>query len=87
MTVCVNICLLHRMVEQISVNSALETFGEQYKIPPELCHVIHTPMSNLTGQPLQTMLLDTRLWDFNEQLIENVNKALRRAGLVRRVTD
>ncbi|XP_035530248.1 uncharacterized protein LOC118337373 [Morone saxatilis] len=72
-----------RMVEQTSVHLVLEKFGEEFKIPPELCHIIHAPLSTPTIQPLEKIQLDTRLWDFNDKLIPNVNNVLRRAGLLR----
>ncbi len=73
------------MVEQTSVHLVLETFGEQYKIPPELCHIIHCPLSTPSVQPLEKIQLDTRLWDFKDELILKVNNMLMRAGLLRSV--
>ncbi|XP_070834680.1 beta-1,4-galactosyltransferase galt-1-like [Chaetodon trifascialis] len=71
------------MVEQTSVHLVLEKFGEQFKIPPELCHIIHSPLSTPMVQPLERIQVDTRLWDFRHKLIPNVNNVLRRAGLLR----
>ncbi|XP_040916793.1 glycosyltransferase family 92 protein F13G3.3-like isoform X1 [Toxotes jaculatrix] len=71
-----------RMVEQTSVHLVLKMFGEQFKIPPELCHIVHAPLSTPTVQPLEKIHVDTRLWDFKDELIPNVNNVLRRAGLL-----
>uniref|UniRef100_UPI0037E73847 beta-1,4-galactosyltransferase galt-1-like n=1 Tax=Semicossyphus pulcher TaxID=241346 RepID=UPI0037E73847 len=71
-----------RMVEQTSVHSVLGKFGEQIKITPELCHVIHSPLGNHSVPPLEKIHVDTRLWDFNDKLIPNVNTMLRKAGLL-----
>ncbi|XP_071354851.1 beta-1,4-galactosyltransferase galt-1-like [Trachinotus anak] len=71
-----------RMVEQTSVHLVLKKFGEEFKIPPELCHIIHCPLSTPSVQPVEKIHVDTRLWDFKDQLIPNVNKVLKRAGLL-----
>ena len=70
------------MVEQTSVYSVTQSFGEEFLIPPELCRVIHSTMSNTKIEPLEKIRLDTRLWDFSDELIPNVNNALRRVGLL-----
>ncbi|XP_070776832.1 beta-1,4-galactosyltransferase galt-1-like [Enoplosus armatus] len=72
-----------RMVEQTSVHLVLKKFGEQLKIPAELCHIIHSPLSTPSVQPLEKIHVDTRLWDFKYKLTPNVNNVLRRAGLLR----
>ncbi|KAG7225892.1 hypothetical protein INR49_014320 [Caranx melampygus] len=71
-----------RMVMQTSVHLVLKKFGEQFKIPPELCHIIHSPLSTPTVQPPEKIQVDTRLWDFKDELIPKVNNVLRRAGLL-----
>ncbi|XP_034530711.1 uncharacterized protein LOC117806116 isoform X2 [Notolabrus celidotus] len=70
-----------RMVAQTSVHSVLKKVGEQFKIPPQLCHVIHFPLDTPHVQPPGLISMDMRLWDFNKKLIPNVNKVLRKVGL------
>lgn len=70
------------MVEQTSVHSVLKKFGEEFKIPPELCHIIHSPLSRPTVQPPEKIQVDIRLWDFKDELIPEVNNVLKRAGLL-----
>ncbi|CAG10330.1 unnamed protein product [Tetraodon nigroviridis] len=68
-----------RMVEQTSVHEPLKHFGEQVKVPPNVAHLIHTRVGLREGTQLTE---DTRLWNFSEELIAGVDKALRRAGLL-----
>ncbi|KAG8013250.1 Beta-1 [Nibea albiflora] len=72
-----------RMVVQTSVHYITETKAEQFLIPHELGHLIHCPVSTPYVKPLKDIQVDTRLWDFNDKLIPNVNQVLRRLGLLR----
>ena len=74
--------VLHRMIEQTSVHSVLKTFGEQFKIPPELCHIVHSPMSTPSVQPVEKIHVDSKLWEFKDKMIPKANNMLRRAGLL-----
>ncbi|XP_074548317.1 uncharacterized protein LOC141806608 [Halichoeres trimaculatus] len=70
-----------RMVAQTSVHEVLKKSGEQFKIPPELCHVIHSPPDAPKVEPPGFKHEDTRLWDFKKKLVPNVDKALKKVGL------
>uniref|UniRef100_A0A3P8UYA6 Glycosyltransferase family 92 protein n=1 Tax=Cynoglossus semilaevis TaxID=244447 RepID=A0A3P8UYA6_CYNSE len=71
-----------RMVEQTSVHSVLKTFGQVYKVPHDVCRLIHTRVALRVELTLEQLNVDKRLWDFHEKLIPNVDKVLRRAGLL-----
>ncbi|XP_045919252.1 uncharacterized protein LOC123979390 [Micropterus dolomieu] len=71
-----------RMVEQTSVHDVLKMFGDKFKVPPDVCRIIHSPISTPTQRPLEQLHVDTRLWDFKEELLPSVSKVLRRAGLL-----
>lgn len=76
------LCVRRRMVEQTSVHEVLKNFGEHYKVPLEVCRIIHVRVA-LRGQlKLEELNEDKRLWDFSEKLISNVDRGLRRAGLL-----
>lgn len=78
----ISVVMDRRMVEQTSVHEVLKTYGKQVRVPPDVCHIIHTRVAlrgELTEEELKE---DKRLWDFSERLIPNVDKALRRAGLL-----
>lgn len=70
------------MVEQTSVHSVLKTFGQVYKVPHDVCRLIHTRVALRRELTLEQLNVDKRLWDFHEKLIPNVDKVLRRAGLL-----
>uniref|UniRef100_A0A3B5B487 Glycosyltransferase family 92 protein n=1 Tax=Stegastes partitus TaxID=144197 RepID=A0A3B5B487_9TELE len=72
-----------RMVEQTSVHEVLKHFGERYKVPLEVCRIIHVRVALRGPLPLEQLHEDKRLWDFHEKLIPNVDGALQRAGLLR----
>uniref|UniRef100_A0A3Q3W4Z5 Glycosyltransferase family 92 protein n=1 Tax=Mola mola TaxID=94237 RepID=A0A3Q3W4Z5_MOLML len=74
--------LLIRMVEQTSVHEVLKNFGERYKVPPDICRIIHIRIALQGSLTLEQLKVDKRLWDFSEKLIPNVDKGLKRAGLL-----
>ncbi|XP_076013558.1 uncharacterized protein LOC143006118 [Genypterus blacodes] len=71
-----------RMVQQISVHEPLEIFGGQFKVPPDLCWMIHTRGAWRSELKLEELHVDTKLWNFTGKLIPNVDKVLRRTGLL-----
>ncbi|XP_040915875.1 uncharacterized protein LOC121196806 [Toxotes jaculatrix] len=72
-----------RMVEQTSVHEVIKHFGQGYKVPPDICRIIHVRVP-LQGSLTQEQLnKDKRLWDYHEKLIPNVDKVLKRVGLLK----
>ncbi|KAM3870962.1 uncharacterized protein ACN63O_004193 [Diretmus argenteus] len=71
-----------RAVEQTSVHSVLRSFGEVFKVPPSMCRIIHVRVALQGGLTLEQLNVDSRLWDFHEKLIPNVDKVLKRVGLL-----
>uniref|UniRef100_UPI0037E80E5E glycosyltransferase family 92 protein F13G3.3-like isoform X2 n=1 Tax=Semicossyphus pulcher TaxID=241346 RepID=UPI0037E80E5E len=71
-----------RSVEQVSVHEVLKNFGPRYKVPPNLSRIIHVRVPLRGKLKFEELNEDKRLWDFQEKLIPNVDKALRRAGLL-----
>uniref|UniRef100_A0A3P9HWW8 Glycosyltransferase family 92 protein n=1 Tax=Oryzias latipes TaxID=8090 RepID=A0A3P9HWW8_ORYLA len=76
-----------RLVEQTSVHEVLTKFGQRFKVPMEVCRIIHIRVALRGSLKLEQLHEDKRLWDFQEKLILNVDKALRRAGLLREEED
>lgn len=68
------------MVEQTSIHEVLKIFGERYRVAPDVCRIIHV-RSALRGEKAK-LTTDKRLWDFSEKMIPNVDKRLKRAGLL-----
>ncbi|XP_076013564.1 glycosyltransferase family 92 protein F13G3.3-like [Genypterus blacodes] len=71
-----------RAVEQISVHEPLKIFGGQFKVAPDLCRMIHTREALRSELKLEELHVDTKLWNFTGKLIPNVDKVLRRTGLL-----
>lgn len=77
------LCVRRRMLEQTSVHEVLKYFGERYNVPLEVCRIIHVRAALQGHLKVPDLNVDKRLWDFSEKLISNVNRGLRRAGLLR----
>lgn len=71
-----------RTVVQTSVHSVLQSFEEQMKVPPEVLRIIHVRAPVQDYLTLHQLHQDTRLWDFQRELVPNVDRALRRAGFL-----
>ncbi|XP_042356686.1 uncharacterized protein LOC121953587 [Plectropomus leopardus] len=71
-----------RLVERTSVHEVLRSYGQQFKVPLEVCRIIQVRESLRGSLTLDELHEDKRLWDFQEKLIPNVDRVLRRAGLL-----
>ncbi|KAK2810257.1 hypothetical protein Q5P01_000422 [Channa striata] len=71
-----------KMVEQTSVHEGLKYFGESYKVPLDVCRIIHVRTALRESLSLEQLNVDKRLWDFQEKLISKTDEALKRAGLL-----
>ncbi|KAM8914860.1 uncharacterized protein AB9W97_011722 isoform 2-T3 [Spinachia spinachia] len=71
-----------RLVEWTSVHEVLKTYGQQFKVPMDVCRIIHVRHPLRGSLTLEQLNEDQRLWDFEEKLIPSVDKALRRARLL-----
>ncbi|CAK6966975.1 uncharacterized protein LOC128375272 isoform X1 [Scomber scombrus] len=71
-----------RLVEQTSVHDVLKNFGQRYKVPQQVCRIIHVRVALQGSLKLEQLHEDKRLWDFHKKLIPNVDKALKRVGLL-----
>ncbi|KAF7201526.1 uncharacterized protein [Nothobranchius furzeri] len=71
-----------RMVEQTSVHEALKYFGKTYRVPLEVCRLIHVRVALRRSLTLEQLNVDKRLWDFQEKLISNVDRVLGKLGFL-----
>ncbi|KAL2092662.1 hypothetical protein ACEWY4_012460 [Coilia grayii] len=71
-----------RRVEQTSVHSMLKHSGPIINVPFDVCHIIHvrTPLQGFL--PKDQLYEDKKLWEFEEKLIPNINRALHESGLL-----
>lgn len=77
-----NVSVFHRLVEQVSVHEVLKNFGQLYKVPQQVCRIIHVRVALQGSLKLEQLHEDKRLWDFQEKLIPNVDKALKQVGML-----
>ncbi|KAL0963769.1 hypothetical protein UPYG_G00313300 [Umbra pygmaea] len=73
-----------RGVEQTSVHSVLRNFGQTVKVPPEVCHIVHVRVPLRKGLTKEELHEDKRVWNYEKELVSNVDGALERAGLLMR---
>ncbi|XP_055361846.1 glycosyltransferase family 92 protein F13G3.3-like isoform X2 [Betta splendens] len=71
-----------RMVEETSIHEMRKNFGERFKVPPEVCRIIHVRVPLQGSLTLEQLKVDKRLWDFHERMIPNVDNVLRKVGLL-----
>uniref|UniRef100_A0A087X4I1 Glycosyltransferase family 92 protein n=2 Tax=Poecilia formosa TaxID=48698 RepID=A0A087X4I1_POEFO len=71
-----------RMVEQTSVHEVLQFFGQQYKVPLDVCRIVHVRVALRKLLKLEELNVDKRLWDFQEKLIPHVDKVLENLGFL-----
>ncbi|KAG9270288.1 hypothetical protein AMEX_G15221 [Astyanax mexicanus] len=69
-----------RYVLQTSVHSTLKSLGEVYRVPFNVCHIIHVRVALQGRLSKEQLLVDSRVWDFEDQLVPNVDRALQSAG-------
>ncbi|KAL4601532.1 hypothetical protein GN956_G25831 [Arapaima gigas] len=70
-----------REVIQTSVYSVLKNYGGTLNVPPDVCRIINIrePLQgNLTKEQL---IADTKLWDYEKELLPNVDRALKNSGI------
>ncbi|XP_072537115.1 uncharacterized protein [Salminus brasiliensis] len=72
-----------RYVLQTSVHSTLNHLGEIYRVPFKVCHIVHVRVPLQKHLSKEQLHIDTRVWDFQKELVPNVDKALHSAGLIK----
>ncbi|XP_051982297.1 LOW QUALITY PROTEIN: beta-1,4-galactosyltransferase galt-1-like [Xyrauchen texanus] len=71
-----------RKVEQTSVHVPLKSIGGDYRVPFHVCRIIHVRVP-LQGHLTKELTLDTRVWDFEQELVPNVDQTLKLSGVLR----
>ncbi|CAL8284285.1 unnamed protein product [Lota lota] len=72
-----------RSLEQTSVHGVLKSLREEYKVPPDVCRIVHVRVPLQGHLTLDQLHVDKRLWDFSEKLIPRVDQALKRVGMLK----
>ncbi len=72
-----------RKVQQTSVHSSLKNFGGSFHVPFNVCRIVHVRVP-LQGRLTKEQLFeDKRVWDFEQELIQNVDQTLNRSGFLK----
>ncbi|XP_064210445.1 glycosyltransferase family 92 protein F13G3.3-like [Anguilla rostrata] len=71
-----------RQVVQTSVHSVLKNYGQTFRVPPDVCRIVHVRVplqSNLTKEQL---FVDKKLWEFEKPLLPNVDNVFKKTGFL-----
>ncbi|XP_056319243.1 beta-1,4-galactosyltransferase galt-1-like [Danio aesculapii] len=72
-----------RKVEQTSVHSSLKNFGGSYHVPFDVCRIVHVRVPLQGHLTKEELFVDKRVWDFEKDLIPNVDRTLKLSGLLK----
>ncbi|XP_035390970.1 uncharacterized protein LOC118242736 [Electrophorus electricus] len=75
-----------RSVIQTSVHSTLQQYGDVYYVPFDVSHIVHVRVPLQGHLTKEQLAVDTRVWDFEQELISNVDKTLQASDLLK-ITD
>ncbi|XP_063050922.1 uncharacterized protein LOC134445785 [Engraulis encrasicolus] len=71
-----------RRVEQTSVHTPLKHFGPFVYVPFNVSHIIHVRSPLQRKLSKEQLIKDDKLWEFEQELIPNVNRVLKESGLL-----
>ncbi|XP_051949822.1 uncharacterized protein LOC127620655 [Xyrauchen texanus] len=72
-----------RKVEQTSVHVPLKSIGGNYRVPFHVCRIVHVRVPLQGHLTKEELTVDTRVWDFGQEMIQNVDQTLKHSGLLR----
>lgn len=64
------------------MHEVLKNSGPWFKVPPDVCRLIHVRVALRGSLKLEELNVDKRLWTFSAKLIPNVDKQLKKVGLL-----
>ncbi|XP_062855598.1 uncharacterized protein LOC134318535 [Trichomycterus rosablanca] len=71
-----------RNMFQTSVHSSLNHIGGECSVPNDVCRIVHVRTPLQASLPKEKLFVDTRVWDFEKDLVPNVTFALKSSGLL-----
>lgn len=71
-----------RNMMQTSVHTSLQITGQVYRVPFDVCRIIHVRIPLQGSLTKEQLFVDSRVWDFEQELVPNVDKALQLSGLL-----
>ncbi|XP_028646890.1 LOW QUALITY PROTEIN: uncharacterized protein LOC114642072 [Erpetoichthys calabaricus] len=72
-----------RKVEQTSVHSVLKRFGNEYRVPFDVCRIVHVRVPLQGHLSKEELIVDTKLWEYHKELVPRVNKVIGESGILR----
>ncbi|XP_067270771.1 uncharacterized protein [Pseudorasbora parva] len=72
-----------RKVQQTSVHSTLKDIGGVYHVPFDVCRIVHVRVPLQGHLTKDKLFVDKRVWDFEQDLIRNVDQTLHFSGLLK----
>lgn len=70
-----------RKVVQTSVHSTLKQYGEIFTVPFDVCRIVHVRVPLQGALTKDKLFVDKKLWDFEKELVPNIDMALQKCGL------
>ncbi|XP_062855593.1 beta-1,4-galactosyltransferase galt-1-like isoform X2 [Trichomycterus rosablanca] len=71
-----------RKVFQTSVHASLNYTGDMYEVPFNVSRSVHVRRPEQANLTRDEFLMDTRVWDFERELVPNVDRVLLSSGLL-----
>ncbi|XP_056093465.1 glycosyltransferase family 92 protein [Rhinichthys klamathensis goyatoka] len=71
-----------RKVQQTSVHSTLKETGGCYHVPFNVCRIVHVRVPLQGHLTKDQLFVDKRVWDFEQELIPNIDQTLKLSGLL-----
>ncbi|XP_059360419.1 glycosyltransferase family 92 protein F13G3.3-like [Carassius carassius] len=72
-----------RKVQQTSVHSSLKHFGGSVLVPFHVCRIVHVRVPLQGHLTKEQLFVDKRVWDFEQELIHNVDQTLKLSGFLK----
>ncbi|XP_059358751.1 glycosyltransferase family 92 protein [Carassius carassius] len=72
-----------RKVQQTSVHSSLKHFGGSFHVPFNVCRIVHVRVPLQGHLTKEQLIVDKRVWDFEQELIHNIDHTLKLSGFLK----
>lgn len=69
-----------RQVVQTSVHSVLKNYGETFRVPPDVCRIVHVRVPLQASLAKEQLFVDKKLWEYEKTLLPNVDNVLKNLG-------
>ncbi|XP_051950033.1 beta-1,4-galactosyltransferase galt-1-like [Xyrauchen texanus] len=74
-----------RKVEQTSVHVPLKSIGGNYHVPFHVCRIVHVRVPLQGHLTKKELTVDTRVWDFEQELVPNIDQTLKLSAWILRL--